>query len=78
MRKLTGRQFAFLSLVLLLGACASTTEAKTSTAEPTRKTPCPNVSAPTQGRVDACEAKGGTLQGVETDGCVRGYDCVVP
>lgn len=43
-----------------------------------RKTPCPKVSTPSQGRVDACKAGGGTLTAVETDGCVRGYECVKP
>jgi len=43
-----------------------------------RKTPCPDVPKPNEGRVAACEQKGGRLEGRETDGCVRGYECVMP
>ncbi|MBX3226546.1 MAG: hypothetical protein KIT84_32205 [Labilithrix sp.] len=65
---------------------ASTVEALDASVQPAvqpagagdggRKTPCPKVSPPSKGRVDACAAQGGTLRGVETDGCIRGYDCV--
>jgi hypothetical protein len=45
---------------------------------PAVKTPCPKVTVPSEGRFSACKAQGGTLTGIETDGCIRGYDCVKP
>ena len=57
---------------------ATTTEGTDTSASGLRATPCPDVPAPGTARVSACEEKGGKLVGQETDGCVRGYECVLP
>lgn len=49
-----------------------------STTEGPRRTPCPDVPKPNEERVAACEAKGGKMEARETEGCVRGYECVLP
>lgn len=75
-------------LATLLVGCAGAPPA--NSAEPSAANPpdppaatggkaeCPDVPKPSPGRYQACEQKGGQLTGVETDGCVRGYDCVLP
>lgn len=74
-----------LLLILVGGVGCGATDAGTEssvgtspTASGPRATPCPDVPKPSPERYTACEEKGGKLVGRETDGCVRGYECVIP